>query len=79
MNTYRACYLEFTALVKPLNMVGVWVWPREKRQLLHHFCACQVVTVATANNNVNGAFLHNAFDMEQGVALINEISYAGKR
>jgi hypothetical protein len=70
MNTYRACYLEFTALVKPLNMVEVWVWPRGKRQLLHHLHACQVVAAATVNNDVNGAFLHNAFGMEQGVVLV---------
>jgi hypothetical protein len=70
MNTYRACYLEFTALVKPLNMVGVWVWLRGKRQLLHHLRACQVVAAATVNNDPNGAFLHNAFGMEQGVALV---------
>jgi hypothetical protein len=70
MNTYQACYLEFTALVKPLNMVGVWVWPRGKRQLFHHLRACQVVAAATVNNDANGAFLHNAFGMEQGVVLV---------
>jgi hypothetical protein len=70
MNTYRACYLEFTALVKPLNMVEVWVWPCGKRQFVHHLRACQVVTAATVNNDANGAFLHNAFGMEQGVALV---------
>jgi hypothetical protein len=43
-----------------------------RRELLHHLRACQVVAVATANNDMNGAFLHNAFGMEQGVALIKK-------
>jgi hypothetical protein len=70
MNTYRACYLEFTTLAKPLNMVGVWVWTCGERQLLHQLHACQVVVAATINNDVNGTFLHNTFGMEQGVALV---------
>jgi hypothetical protein len=51
-------------------MVGVLVWPHGKRQLLHHLRACLVVAAVTINNDVNGAFLHNAFGMEQGVALV---------
>jgi hypothetical protein len=70
MNTYRACYLEFTALVKPLNMVGVWVWTCGKRQLLHQLRVYQVVAAATVTKDVNGTFLPNTFGMEEGVALV---------
>jgi hypothetical protein len=70
INTYRAGYLELIALVKPLNMVGLWVWMCGERQLLHQLCACQVVVAATVNNDANGTFLHNTFGMEQGVALV---------
>jgi len=51
-------------------MVGVWVWTRWEEQLLHQIRVCQVVAVAAINNDANISFLHNAFGVEQGVALV---------
>jgi hypothetical protein len=62
INTYRACYLEFTALVKPLNMVGVWVWTCWERQLLHQLCACQVVAAVTVGGLLPPKVLKNMTD-----------------
>jgi hypothetical protein len=48
----------------------MWMWARWKRQLLHQIRACQVVAAATVDNDANGSFLHNAFGVEQGMALM---------
>jgi len=64
MNTYRACYLQFSTLVEPLNVVRMWVWPSLKGQLFYQIRTCQVVAAAAINDDANRSFLHNAFGVK---------------
>jgi hypothetical protein len=48
----------------------MWMWMRLERQLLHQIRTCQIVATTAVNDDANGSFVHNAFGVEQSVALV---------
>src|SRR5205814_8579525 len=63
MHSRCLCYLDLTAVVKPLNVVGVGVLARGQAKLLDHLGVHQIVAATSIDYGVHTA----VFDEEKSV------------
>jgi hypothetical protein len=69
MHPYCFCYLELTAVVKPLNVMRVGMLSCGQAKLIDHLNVHQVVAATTVNDGMYTAALDNEEHVEEVVAL----------
>jgi hypothetical protein len=63
------CYLEFTAVVEPLNIVWMWLCSRSQAKLLDYLTVYQVVAATAVDDDENMTIVDDEEDVKQVVAL----------
>src|SRR5205809_7132807 len=69
MHSHCLCYLDFTAVVKPLNVVGVGVLARGQAKLLDHLGVHQIVATTSIDYGVHTAIFDDEKSVKQVVPL----------
>src|SRR5438128_11705755 len=69
MHSRCLCYLDLTAVVKPLNVVGVGVLARGQAKLLDHLGVHQVVVATSIDYGVHTAVFDDEKSVKQVVPL----------
>jgi hypothetical protein len=70
MNPHSLCYLCFTGIIQPLNVVQMWVWACGQAKLLDQIRTHQVIAATEVNDNVHSSIVDDEESLEQNVALL---------
>jgi hypothetical protein len=70
MNPHSLCYLCFTGIIQPLNVVWMWLWACAQAKLLDQIRTHQVITAIGVNDNARSLIVDDEESLEQIVALL---------
>jgi hypothetical protein len=70
MNLHSLCYLCFTGIIQPLNVVRMWVWACGQAKLLDQIRTHQVIAATGVNDNARSPIVDDEESLEQIVALL---------
>jgi hypothetical protein len=59
------CYLYLTVVVKPLNVIRMWMLPRSQAKLLDHLNIHQIVAATSVNDCMHTAVLDDKKHVEK--------------